>query len=179
MGKLTVTKDPTRVINMQTMDAAWSRALRDPSLRDLPYKIETNEYGQLVMSTRKLMHGFIKVRIGEALLSRVTSPGESAISFAVETSKGVKVPDVVWMSEERWRLIPDDAEASPFAPEICIEVISDSNTRAEIDEKRRLYFEGGALEVWTCDMKGRIRFFDPDGEITTSSLVPSLPDHVE
>lgn len=160
------------------MLSPWSRALRDPSLRDLPYKIETNEYGQLVMSRQKPKHGYLQLRVGE-MLERIDRPGRRAVEFAIETSKGVKVPDVVWMSEERWQQISDDVEASPVAPEICIEVISNSNTRAEIDEKRRLYFEHGAEEVWTCNMRGRMRFFDPSGERSASVLVPTFPDSIE
>jgi Uma2 family endonuclease len=163
---------------MQVMDSAWSRALRDPSLRDLPYKIETNEYGQLVMSRQKPRHGRLQLRIG-AVLEQLEPSGRAAVEFAVETSKGVKVPDAVWISEERWRQIPEGIDASAIAPEICVEVLSESNTAAEIDEKRRLYFERGAMEVWTCDMKGRLRFFVPEGERPQSTLVPSFPRTIE
>jgi Uma2 family endonuclease len=89
------------------------------------------------------------------------------------------VPDAAWISEARWQPLRADAEASPIAPDVCIEVLSDSNTRAEIDEKRRLYFQHGALEVWTCDMTGRMCFFDSAGEHTASPLVPSLPDSLD
>ncbi len=66
-----------------------------------------------------------------------------------------------------------------MAPEICIEVLSESNTRAEIDEKRLLYFERGAQELWTCDLKGRMRFFDSSGEMSGSGLVPSFPSDID
>ncbi|MEX0747022.1 MAG: Uma2 family endonuclease [Rhodothermales bacterium] len=161
------------------MDAAWSRALRDPSLRDLPYKIETNEYGQLVMSPTKLKHGRFQSRIAVLLAEIVDRPGEGAVEYAIETSKGVKVPDVVWVSDERSAQIPEDAEASHIAPEICIEVLSESNTRAEIEEKRRLYFEKGAVEVWTCDLKGHVHFYSPAGEISASEVVPAFPRQLE
>ena len=159
--------------------SAWSRALRDPSLRDLPYKIETNEYGQLVMSPQKPRHGHAQARITELLTQLVQLPGRRAVEFAIETPKGVKLPDVVWISEERWSQIPEDAEASPVAPEICIEVLSKSNTSAEIDEKRRLYFDRGALEVWTCDSEGDLRFFTASGEQPASPLVPDFPMHLD
>ena len=161
------------------MDAAWSRALRDPSLRDLPYKIETNEYGQLVMSPTRLKHGRYQSRINILLTELAARPGESIVEYAIETAKGVKVPDVVWISEERSAQIPEDAEASHIAPEICIEVLSESNTRGEIEEKRRLYFERGASEVWTCDMQGCIIFYGPEGEIPASDLVPAFSRLVE
>ena len=162
---------------METL-SAWSRALRDPSLRDLPYKIETNEYGQLVMSPLRPLHGYFQVRVSDLLRDHVTDRGRRIVEFAIETSKGVKVPDVVWISEERWRQFAVDAEASAVAAEICVEVLSASNTKAEIDEKRRLYFEHGALEVWTCDMKGRLRFYDPAGEHSTAALVPTFPSAI-
>ena len=162
---------------METL-SAWSRALRDPSLRDLPYKIETNEYGQLVMSPQFPMHGRLQFSVG-ALLEQARPSGKAAVEFAVETTKGVKLPDVVWMSEERFRQIPEDAEASHIAPEICVEVVSKSNTRGEIEEKKQLYFQHGALEVWTCDMKGRMRFFDQAGERSASEIFPDFPRVVE
>jgi Uma2 family endonuclease len=160
---------------MHVMDAAWSRALRDPSLHDLPYKIETNEYGQLVMSPTKLRHREFQSRIAVLLADLVPMPGSGIVEYAIETSKGVKVPDVVWLSAERSARIPEDAEASHVAPEICIEVLSESNTKAEIVEKRRLYFNKGALETWTCDLKGDVRFYGPEGERNHSELVPAFP----
>ncbi len=164
--------------HMDTL-SAWRRALRDPSLRDLPYKIETNEYGQLVMSPQKPKHGHAQSRITELLSQLVPRPGRRAVEFAIETTKGVKLPDVIWISEERWSGIPEDAEASPVAPEICIEVLSKSNSAAEIDEKRRLYFYRGALEVWTCGADGDMRFFTATGEQPASPLVPDFPTHVD
>ena len=85
----------------------------------------------------------------------------------------------MWISEERWSRIPTDADASPVAPEICVEVLSKSNSPAEIDEKRRLHFEHGALEVWTCDVNGDMRFYTPDGEQSYSDLVSNFPKHVD
>ena len=166
---------------MQLMDtlSAWRRALRDPSLRDLPYKIETNEYGQLVMSPQKPKHAHMQSRIDVLLAELISRPGRGAVEFAVETSRGVKLPDVAWISEERWAQIPEDAEASPIAPEICVEVLSKSNTAAEIDEKRRLYFDTGAVEVWTCGVDGEMRFYNSSDELTASRLVPDFPKHVE
>jgi hypothetical protein len=44
------------------------------------------------------------------------------------------------------------------APEICIEVLSPSNSQLEMVEKRALYFEAGAAEVWTCDLDDSMTF---------------------
>mgnify|MGYP001313879954 CR=1 FL=1 len=37
------------------------------------------------------------------------------------------------------------------APEICLEILSPSNSIVEMEMKRALYFEAGAREVWECD----------------------------
>lgn len=156
----------------------WSRALRDPSLHDLPYKIETNEYGQLVMSPVNTTRGFLQAEISSLLRDHVDTPGRTVVEFPIQTAKGVKVPDTVWISEERWT-DAKDTDASPVAAEICIEVLSRSNTAAEIEEKRRLYYEAGAIEVWTCDLKGHIRFYEPGGERSRPGFISSFPNRVE
>jgi Uma2 family endonuclease len=108
----------------------------------------------------------------------------TGVEFAVHTSDGVKVPDVVWISAERRAEIPDGAEASPIMPELCVEVLSDSNTEAEMADKRRLYFEGGAKEVWLVSRKigsnaVQVRFFSAEGEIEQSQLAPDFPRQVQ
>lgn len=165
---------------METKTASlWHRALHDPQLQDLPFKIETNKYGQLVLSPHKPPHSYYQLRIGELLGDHVGRPGRRAVEFAVETPEGIKVPDVIWMSEARWAEIPDDAEASPVMPELCVEVLSESNTEEEISAKRTLYFDEGAEEVWTCTLDGTIRFYTPEGESSASTLAPSFPTAIE
>ena len=155
--------------------SAWERALRDPALQNLPYKIETNEYDQIVLSPHQLYHSRWQGRIQDALREHAPSRGEQPPEFPVQTSKGVKLPDVVWVSMERLQKIPSDATASPVAPEICIEMLSEGNTDAEIDEKRTVYIEAGADEVWTCDENGRMTFYDAEGLLERSNLVPAFP----
>lgn len=164
-------------MNTAQASSPWSRALADPQLRDLAYKIETNEHGQLVLSPHKPRHSFQQGKVAD-LLRNELQQGEIAPELAVETPWGVKVPDVVWISAERLARIPEDAEASPVMPELVIEVLSRSNTRSEIEEKRRVYFAGGAEEVWTCDPEGKIDFHDRAGEIPRSRIVPSFPSTI-
>lgn len=101
--------------------------------------------------------------------------GEATIELAVRTEAGVKVPDVVWLSDDRWAQIPDDAEASPLMPELCVEVRSEGNTDAEMAEKRQLHLEEGAQEVWICDEQGAFRVFGTDGGRSGSVLAPGAP----
>jgi Uma2 family endonuclease len=96
---------------------------------------------------------------------------------AVDTSDGTKVPAVVWASEGKLKQYFDLA-SWPEAPEICVEVMSDTNTEAEMEAKRRLYFAKGALEVWLCSEQGQMTFFAPRGQIPTSALCPAYPASV-
>lgn len=165
---------------METQTASlWHRALNDPQLQDLPFKIETNAHGQLVLSPHKPRHSRQQSTILRLLDQHVAMPGEAAVELAVETMEGVKVPDVVWMSAARWAQIPDDAEASPVMPELCVEVLSDRNTKAELDAKRDLYFREGAEEVWTCTSAGTVLFYTAGGEQSTSQLAPSFPSVID
>ncbi len=66
-----------------------------------------------------------------------------------------------------------------MCPEICIEVFSSSNTKKEMKEKRKLYFEQGAKEFWICTEKGDMTFFNVDEELEHSSLVANFPQHIE
>ncbi|WP_022835874.1 Uma2 family endonuclease [Salisaeta longa] len=157
----------------------WHRALHDPQLQDLPFKIETNAHGHLVLSPHKPQHSFLQSRILTQLVQHIQTPGEPAVEFALDTPKGIRVPDVVWMSEERIQQIPGNAEASPVMPELCVEVRSESNTDTEMAAKRQLYFEEGATEVWICDPEGRLRFYTADGEQSSSALAPSFPATIE
>lgn len=153
----------------------WADVVADPSLKDLPYKIELDQYGQIVMTPHWPIHSEIQSLLQEALNSRLQG-GRAVPELAIQTSAGVRVADVAWRSNQRWERIRAAGPApAPIAPELCIEVQSQGNSESQMAEKRALYFEAGALEVWICDLEGDIRFFSPEGELTTSRQVPGFP----
>lgn len=153
---------------------AWKELVEDPNLKDLPYKIETNEWGQIVMTPARVKHGNYQTKIVLLIRDLLQRPGESVVECAIQTSKGTKVADVAWFSEARWKIVEDQYDVS-LAPEICVEVISPGNTGGEISEKRGLYFEAGALEVWVCNAEATMRFYDPNGEHNHSAPVSNFP----
>jgi len=157
----------------------WHRVLNDSQLQELPYKIETNEHGQIVLSPHKPQHGILQSKLSDLLRNHAPQAGTRAVEFAVATTKGVKVPDVVWISADRLAEMPDDAEASPVMPEVVVEVLSEGNTEAELGEKQQLYLEEGAREVWTCAADGTVTFHDKRGAIETSNVVPSFPNEID
>lgn len=148
--------------------ASWEAVLNDPNLRSVPYKMETNERGQIVMSPPPApKHGGRQFEIGRLIRQHVRTPGKIVTECPVRTPGGTKAPDVVWFSTERWDEAKDATGDSPVAPEICAEVLSPSNTEEEMDEKRALYFEAGAEEVWLCSTEGAMRFYGRGGEHDT------------
>ncbi len=155
----------------------WKEVCADPNLSDLPYKIELNERGQILMSPARLLHSLYQAKIIK-LLIKLIDHGEVIPEFAIATEKGTKVPDVVWCSEELLNQVKYDPESS-IAPELCIEVLSPTNTDNEIDEKRNLYFSLGAKEVWICDEKGEVQFYNKAGKIKNSNMCPPFPDLVK
>jgi Uma2 family endonuclease len=154
----------------------WQEVCDHPSLKNLPFKIELNERGEIVMNAVKVIHSLYQGEI-EFLLRSLLKTGKTLPECAIKTSRGTKVADVAWASRERVRLIRNEAEC-PVAPEICVEVHSSSNTEDEMQEKRNLYFESGASEVWLCK-DGAMSFYDRDGKLERSSLVPGFPAHIE
>jgi Uma2 family endonuclease len=60
-----------------------------------------------------------------------------------------------------------------------VEVASPSNRLAELVEKKSLYFEKGAKEVWICEETGEMIFYKADGRLTESVVCPGFPKKVE
>jgi Uma2 family endonuclease len=94
----------------------------------------------------------------------------------ISTADGVKAADVAWASSKRVREL-GKRTCFPRAPEICVEVISESNTDAEIEEKAALYLNAGAQEVWICELDGVMRFLDGGGAhaLEKSRVCPGFP----
>ena len=158
----------------------WEDIIADRSLRDLPYKIETNRYNKIIMCPASAWRGNCEHEIG--LLLRQFLPRGKVINEApVRTSEGVRVADAAWMSRERWQ--PNRrAVALPIAPEICVEILSPSNGREEMLEKMTLYYAKGAQEVWLCDEEGRIEFFTAASApqpMPASVLCPEFPQQID
>ena len=68
----------------------------------------------------------------------------------------VRMPDVAFASWDRMpgRRRPTGAVAG-FAPDLAVEVLSPSNTPAEMARKRREYFAAGVRLVWEVDPRSR------------------------
>lgn len=98
----------------------------------------------------------------------------------------IRVPDVAFAS---WERIPAGALTSEpvptLAPELVVEVLSESNTKREMDLKRSEYFAAGVEVVWEVDPRTRtvqvyrrleesFEQFDSSGVLQEPSLLPGF-----
>jgi len=154
----------------------WADILADPCLQDLPYKIELNQYGQIVMSPASHRHGRIQGLL--AALMRQWLPGGAVVTECpVVTPSGVKAADIAWESAA-FIARHGDTTPLPAAPEICVEVVSPSNSASAMAEKVSLLLGASAREVWLVSDDGSISFHGPEG-VRTGSVYPGVPDWVE
>jgi Uma2 family endonuclease len=158
------------------MLAHWQHILEEyhQLFDDYGGHVETDRYGNLLMSPPPGDHHQAQADwICQALQSLLPS-AHVRQGLAVLTTEGIKIPDLIAELAGRRAHMKDTDPYDP-APDICLEVISPSNSRAEIAEKTDLYLAAGALEVWICDRENRLSFYTATGARDTSSLCPAFP----
>ena len=146
----------------------WSSVINSPYLKDLPFKIELNKWGKILMSPASNHHGILQSEAVFYLRNKL-SRGRVIVECSVDTSDGVKVADVAWASNA---FMDRNGESTPYqeAPEICIEIVSPSNSEEEMKQKIELYLARGAVEVWLCQMDGTVTHFVNRGQVPQSSF---------
>jgi Uma2 family endonuclease len=157
----------------------WRELFTDPGLARLPYRIETDRHGHILMSPPPApAHGDQQSEI-VYLLKTLLPQGRAVTECPLSTSDGVKAVDVAWLAPDRRQEVRS-LICLLKAPEICVEVLSPSNTTDEIAEKIALYFEAGAQEVWICD-HGTLRFHFPTiPKIRPlSGMCPTFPPQID
>lgn len=155
----------------------WEKMLADPELARIDGRFETDRHGHIIMSRPPgSFHSSRQSRIA-ILLDRLLG-GRALTECPLSTSDGVKGLDVAWYSDLRYARA-FDPRCFLEAGEICVEVLSPSNTKAEMDEKMALYFDAGATEVWLCQEDGAMRFHGPEGVLPASVLCPDFPAVIE
>lgn len=155
----------------------WSDVVESKELDDLPFKIELNEWGKIVMSPASNRHSFFQGAI-VALLNEQKPNGAVFPECSIETAKGVKVADVIWGSTDFFRKYRLETPYT-VAPELCVEILSLSNLMGELSEKKELYLAKGAREFWICDDAGEMRFYGHSGEIPESALFSAFPRKID
>jgi Uma2 family endonuclease len=155
----------------------WQEVIDNPYLKDLPFKIELNRWGNIEMSPASNRHAFMQARLAQ-LIKTCIGEGETLTECSVQTSDGVRVPDVAWAS---WGYLNRHQWATPFpaAPEICVEIVSPSNSRDEMLTKVRLFLEAGAEEVWLVKEDNGLEVYGTNGLMDDSVRIPSVAAKIQ
>jgi Uma2 family endonuclease len=90
--------------------------------------------------------------------------------------KFVRIPDIAYTSWERMpsRRVPQ-AKVPEVVPNLCVEVLSEGNTAAEMARKLKEYFVAGVDLVWFIDPDERkVRVFTSPDDVTTLGVKDTL-----
>jgi Uma2 family endonuclease len=88
----------------------------------------------------------------------------------------VRIPDVAFASWDRipGRVVPKEP-VPDLTPDLVAEVLSESNTPAEMERKRSEYFASGVRLLWEFDLEARIvTVYAPSGGIAVYGSTQSL-----
>lgn len=148
----------------------WQEVCDDPLLRELPYKIELNAWGQIIMTPLINRRGLLCGLIANALPK---DAGHMLVNCPIDTEQGVKVADIAWTTRE---FIATEIHhpACSRAPTLCVDIAVDGIAAGYYADKRELYFAQGAQEVWLCDEHGSLSFYDCAEQLPASRLFPGL-----
>jgi Uma2 family endonuclease len=146
----------------------------DPCFAKVPGKLELDGWGRILMTPPSFYHGVIAGRLVHKLAA--TLGAEAVTDATVATPSGLFLPDVAWASPQFMSQHGSEFAVSR-APEICIEVVSPSNSVKELNEKRDAYLAAGAQEVWIVyPQSKRIEFYGAQGPLPRSNYVVDLTD---
>ena len=119
-------------------------------------------------------HGWYQARLS-VLFAQLAPSGQPFVELAVLTDSGLFEVDVAWTRE--FRKVRKQKYASP-APEICVEVESESNTPQEFNRKMDALFSAGCSEVWIVRKEGQIEFYSKGCVVDRSLLLPAFPANI-
>jgi Uma2 family endonuclease len=147
--------------------------------RELPERedvIQELHWGRVVTLTRpKLKHTKLQERLVGLLRSRAEGKGVvwAEVPFRALPEYDIRAADVAFVSQKRWNTDEDDLHGSP---ELVIEVLSPSNTRAEMREKASLCLATGAQEFWVIHPKRRtVLVMQRDGRTLLYAMGQRIP----
>jgi Uma2 family endonuclease len=135
-------------------------------------------HGEVVTVTRpKAKHYRLQKRLERLLETRAGNLGVVGIEmpFRAVPQFDLRAADVAFISQERWDAI-DLEDNLRGAPELVIEVKSESDTWAELRERASLCLANGCQDFWIVDEKARtIAVIGPDGRAVQYSQADSVP----
>ena len=158
-------------LSSEELGARYRALCDDPRFENLPGKIELDSWGRILMSPATPYHGVLQGRLCRRLAAL---GGETFVEVPVVTAAGLLVVDVAWATADFIRARSLDSPLTQ-APQLCIEVVSPSNSVKELREKIDAYLATGAVEAWLAyPQTRRFEFFTTDGRVQQSSYAVDL-----
>jgi Uma2 family endonuclease len=162
----------------------------DEEILNLPHDSYSYEVvdGELVMSPKNNpQHGNICVRVSARLL-HYAEAGDLGEVFDSNTgywmvNRNLRAPDVSFVAASR---LPRQSPRGffPGAPDLVVEVLSPTNTRRELDERLRDFFESGTKLAWIIDPEEKSaevchsptdrRMVGPGGTLDGEDILPGF-----
>ncbi|MHC4472003.1 MAG: Uma2 family endonuclease [Planctomycetota bacterium] len=108
-----------------------------------------------------LRHGRIQARIAHLIMGfleeagsgdLVTTESGYQLTFKPDT---VRAPDVAVIAAARAEGREEEIGYLPFAPDLAVEVVSPSDSFADVEAKAQMWLEHGAYVVWVVEPESR------------------------
>lgn len=123
-----------------------------PPLRpEQGHHYELSDGELIVVGNAGYKHERVKSRITEMLVLFKAQKRMGAVFAETQFSlQGdcARQPDVAFVYQQKLDAHPVTHQAVPFAPDLAVEVISESETAAEAEKKVQEYLTSGVSEVW-------------------------------
>lgn len=153
---------------LYTVDDVWTM-LCQPGNADKKYELVNGELVE--MSPSNYPHGRLAGRIFRYLenYAEARQLGEASVEvgfYPANDRTTLLAPDVAFITTAR---LPDSNDYSyiGFMPDLAVEIVSPSNTRAELNRKAMIFLENGTRLVWIVNPKDGhaevLRSSDADG----------------
>ncbi len=141
----------------EALSMRWAELVKDPTLSDLPYKIEINLWGKVEMTPASFWHGRLQGSIAAQFAAQLRH-GESLTEVPILTEIGVRAPDVGWGSKDYL-----EANANAFA-----RVQVERDLERDFELPRAVYFWQDRLSPLTRIPDPPAVWLDPRPESTVT-----------
>ena len=153
----------TQFLQQDSLFAIWRTLAVRRDLADAA--LELSPAGDILVRDEDPWHQIVETDVFCQLATQL-GPRVALHLPVVTRSFGVRVPDVVWMPEEKWP--DDDAEQGTnplaFAPDLCVEVLfGNAVCAASLDSRTHAYLCSGAEEVIVVGANGTVEFRGREG----------------
>jgi len=157
------------------------------NIDDEPNRHELIKGELLTMSPPGLTHGIVTVNLSTLLHNHVKANnlglliGEAGFKLEINPDT-VLAPDIAFIARDRVGIITPGFRSGP--PDLAVEVMSQWDTKPEVDRKAALWLELGAQSVWNVNPKkrtvevnradGERRLFYDTDELVDDDTVPGF-----